>query len=73
MLACEADSKGRLGFEDKDYPQAQWLKQAFYAANQVDVKAFIAQGLAGKDIGEALRKKRLEAIQQLTRSEAQHK
>lgn len=73
LLACEADSKGRLGFEDKDYPQAQWLKQAFYAANHVDVKAFIAQGLAGKDIGEALRKKRLEAIQQLTRSEAQHK
>jgi len=38
LLACEADSKGRLGFEGKTYPQADWIKGAYSAANAVSAK-----------------------------------
>ncbi|OUR84973.1 multifunctional CCA tRNA nucleotidyl transferase/2'3'-cyclic phosphodiesterase/2'nucleotidase/phosphatase [Cycloclasticus sp. 44_32_T64] len=67
LLACEADSKGRLGFEDHAYPQATWLKQAYLAANAVTSKEFVERGLVGKQIGDAIYKKRLQVIQDLKR------
>src|SRR5690606_34817482 len=27
LLACEADARGRTGFENRPYPQRQWLQQ----------------------------------------------
>ena len=41
LLACEADSRGRTGFEDRDYPQAQILRGALIAAQAVDIKAVL--------------------------------
>jgi len=69
LLACEADSRGRQGFEDSAYPQAEWIKAAYLAANDVDSKEFIEQGLVGKEIGNAIHKRRLEAIQKLKERE----
>lgn len=37
LLACEADSRGRTGFEDRDYPQAQILNAYLKAANNLDI------------------------------------
>lgn len=62
LLACEADSKGRLGLEGSLYPQADWIKQAFLAANEVNASEFVDQGLVGQEIGVAINKKRLEMI-----------
>ena len=31
LLACEADARGRLGLEQRDYPQADYLRQAMAA------------------------------------------
>jgi tRNA nucleotidyltransferase (CCA-adding enzyme) len=70
LLACEADARGRKGFENKDYPQADWIKQAYFAANEVDPKEFVKQGLVGKKIGDAIHKRRLEVIQQLKHARA---
>ena len=28
MLACEADARGRKGLEERDYPQAEYLRRA---------------------------------------------
>lgn len=69
LLACEADSKGRQGFEDSDYPQARWVRRVFLAASGVDPREFIEQGLVGKKIGEAIHKRRLEVIQELKKQE----
>jgi tRNA nucleotidyltransferase (CCA-adding enzyme) len=41
LLACEADSRGRTGFEDREYPQAQILRGALIAAQAVDIKAVL--------------------------------
>ena len=65
LLACEADSKGRLGFETREYPQAEWLRDVFRVANNVSAKEFVGQGLKGKHIGEAISKERLRLIQAL--------
>ena len=65
ILACEADYRGRLGFEKRDYPQAQYLRNVAEAAKAVNAKVFIEQGLTGTSIKEAIAKARLEAIQKV--------
>jgi tRNA nucleotidyltransferase (CCA-adding enzyme) len=47
LQACEADARGRLGFEAAEYPQAERLRVALVAARGVDAGA-IASGLGDK-------------------------
>lgn len=65
LLACEADSRGRLGFENRAYPQAELAKRYFEAANQVDVQQVIADGFEKQAIREELNKRRKFAIKTL--------
>lgn len=67
LQCCEADSRGRSGFEERPYPQAGFLLAALAAANSVDHRALISQGLNGKQLGERIANKRIEAIHQLPR------
>jgi len=62
LLACEADKRGRLGFAESDYPQAAYVRAAHSAAASVDARAFVAEGLSGVAIGEAVRAARVRAI-----------
>ena len=63
LLACEADARGRKGFEDRGYPQAERLRAALRAAKSVDAgKIKATTGLDGEALGEALHKERLSAI-----------
>ncbi|WP_115717637.1 multifunctional CCA addition/repair protein [Gallaecimonas mangrovi] len=64
-LACIADMKGRTGFENHDYPQADWLQRCFAAARNVDVKAIVASGVKGAAVGEAVRAERIAKVQAL--------
>lgn len=41
LLACEADSRGRTGFEDREYPQAELLRGALAAAQAVNIGAVL--------------------------------
>ncbi len=41
LLACTADSRGRPGFETKEYPQADLLRKALAAAQAVDIAAVL--------------------------------
>jgi tRNA nucleotidyltransferase (CCA-adding enzyme) len=63
LLACEADSRGRLGLESRDYPQTQYLRDALSAVQAVKTDSLIAQGISGKALGEALQAARLAALQ----------
>lgn len=62
LLACEADSKGRTGLEERDYPQAQLLRQSLRTASSVDAASLVKQGMHGHEIAEELRKIRGQAI-----------
>lgn len=63
-LVCEADKRGRLGSEESDYPQAQVLSRAHAAALAINARDIATEGLSGTEIGEALRKARIAAIEQ---------
>lgn len=62
LLACEADSKGRTGFENITYPQAEYFKQAADQIRQIGIQDIVKQGFKGKEIGEQLAKRQLEAL-----------
>ncbi len=63
LQACESDARGRLGFESRDYPQAERLRVALVAARGVDAGA-IAQGSANQPakIKEAVQRARIAAV-----------
>lgn len=65
LLACEADARGRAGFEDRDYPQADIFRQALSASQQVDVREIIQQGFQGVHIKEETHRRRVYAIKQI--------
>ncbi|SCZ52502.1 multifunctional CCA addition/repair protein [Thiohalomonas denitrificans] len=67
LLACEADSRGRPGFEERDFPQPALFRRAFEAANSVSAKAIVDQGYRGAEIGERLREARIEAVKTFLR------
>lgn len=62
LTACEADSRGRTGFEGRDYPQAGLLRDAFAAANRVDAASFADGSRGGAEIGACVQRERLQAI-----------
>jgi len=62
LLACEADMRGRTGFETRPYPQADHLRRAYSAASTVKLDPQITQTLDGQQIAERIRRARIDAI-----------
>ena len=62
LLACEADAKGRLGFENSSAEKTQRFRDFFHAADQVQTKEIVTQGFKGFEIAEQLRIKRIAAV-----------
>ena len=65
LLACEADSRGRLGLENRPYPQRPYLQGARDAAAAIKPSAEDLAEHAGPQIAERLHARRLEAIEML--------
>lgn len=67
LLACECDARGRLGLHDSPYPQRTHLLGALAAAQAVETQplalAAQAEGRDGKQVGDAIRKARIKAVQ----------
>jgi tRNA nucleotidyltransferase (CCA-adding enzyme) len=68
LQACEADARGRLGFEQRDYPQANYLHRALSITRGVTAAQFADEGLEGKAIGEAINAERVRLLEELRRS-----
>jgi tRNA nucleotidyltransferase (CCA-adding enzyme) len=62
LLACEADKRGRLGLAESTYPQGEYLRAAYAVAAGVSPQPFLAEGLTGPAVGEAIRAARIAAI-----------
>jgi tRNA nucleotidyltransferase (CCA-adding enzyme) len=62
LIACKADSRGRLGYEQKDYPQIEYYLAILNLCKQIKVQDVITAGFKGKAIAQQLRKQRLAAI-----------
>ena len=62
LLSCTADLRGRTGFEQAEYPQADYLQALANAARQVTARDLLDQGLKGEAIKQGLHRARLAAI-----------
>ena len=62
LLACEADARGRTGFEDREYPQAAYFRCAFEKASEISAEQLTDGDLSGAEIGIELDRMRLQAI-----------
>jgi tRNA nucleotidyltransferase (CCA-adding enzyme) len=69
LLTCEADSRGRTGFEEQSFEQPGIFRAAYRAAAQVQAAVVVAAGHTGKAVGDELHRRRIEAIK-LLRPEA---
>jgi len=67
LVACEADARGRTGLEDRPYPQASLFRAAQAAAKPIRAAPFVAQGLQGPAIGEAVDRARLLEVERCIR------
>lgn len=65
LLACEADARGRLGLEHREYPQANYLRRALQAAQSVGAVQFRDSGLSGKALGDAINAQRVKLLDAL--------
>ena len=54
LLACEADARGRLGFEDSAYSSRPRLQRALALSQAVDTSAVAAQAMARGATGPAI-------------------
>jgi len=59
LIACEADARGRLNFENREYPQVQFLKDALEVVRVVDAQQYIEKGFVGKQIGDMIHQERV--------------
>ncbi|MCW8918425.1 MAG: multifunctional CCA addition/repair protein [Gammaproteobacteria bacterium] len=64
LLACEADSRGRAGFEGHHFEQPALFRRAYHAAAQITAREAVARGFSGKAVGEELHRLRAIAIAQ---------
>jgi tRNA nucleotidyltransferase (CCA-adding enzyme) len=68
LLACEADARGRKGFEQRDYPQRNYFAAARERAAAVALTEEERRDLSGERIGQELRRRRISAIESLKAS-----
>lgn len=66
LAACEMIARGQTPEEQDAYPQAAYLRAAAVAARAVEARPLIEQGYKGAELGQALLRKRLEAIERFT-------
>ena len=61
LLACEIFEKGKQEKADVEKMTLK-LRQAFNAAKNINTRAFVSEGFEGLELGERIRKARIEAV-----------
>lgn len=72
LEAGVADIRGRLGFEQHDYPAYNYLLSQLKVANSVNIQAIVQQGYKGEAIREQVHLARLKLIKQEKQRYLQH-
>ncbi len=69
LLACEADSRGRPGYEDRLLTKPALFRRYFEVANAVSGKELAEQGLEGTMLAKRLAELRISAMKQVKKPE----
>ena len=64
VQACECDSRGRLGLENRAYPQAQYVLDAMQVVRSIKAQD-LPREIQGPEIGEMLIERRIAALAEL--------
>ncbi|MDA8899214.1 multifunctional CCA addition/repair protein [Porticoccaceae bacterium] len=62
LTCCEADIKGRAGFENAAYPSKDYLLAALEAVSQADISDLVDQGISGAEIGKQLNQRQIQHL-----------
>ena len=62
LYCCEADARGRTGFEDNHYGSTKYLTQALETVAQTDISDLVAAGVEGREIGRQLKQRQIAKL-----------
>ena len=62
LYCCEADARGRAGFEDITYQPKDFLMDALLAVQKVDISDLVADGVKGAEIGAQLKQRQIAQL-----------
>ncbi len=65
LLACEADARGRTGYENKDFPQGDYLMQALKVAKNINIDELRSLGFENQALANKIREARVSAVKEL--------
>ncbi|OOF58266.1 multifunctional CCA addition/repair protein [Rodentibacter myodis] len=68
LLVCLADTRGRIGFEKREYPQIDYINALLMAANRVNVQQVIADGFEKEGIRDELNRRRTQAVREVKKA-----
>ncbi len=68
LIACTADIRGRTGYENCEYPQADYYRQALKIIKAVDIQPLKNAGLQGREMAAAIHTARQSALNKQLRS-----
>ncbi|WP_151980542.1 multifunctional CCA addition/repair protein [Acinetobacter guerrae] len=64
IQACECDARGRLGLENREYPQAEYMRKAIHIVRSIKASD-LPENIQGAEIGEMLIQYRIDALAHL--------
>jgi len=62
LIACTADIRGRTGYENYHYPQADYYREALKIIKSIDMQPLKNTGLRGKDMADGIHTARQSAL-----------
>jgi tRNA nucleotidyltransferase (CCA-adding enzyme) len=65
LLACEADARGRPGYEHLDLPQGDFFRQALTVASNINIDELRGLGYENLELANKIRERRIKAISEL--------
>ncbi|NOQ89195.1 MAG: multifunctional CCA addition/repair protein [Gammaproteobacteria bacterium] len=65
LLASEADARGRTGYENKDFPQGDYFRQALAVTKNIDIDDLRNQGFENMALANKIRETRVTAVAEL--------
>ena len=65
LVACECDSRGRAGYEEQEFFQAEYFSKALEVTKKIDIEFLKNEGFQGKGLGRAVKKERVKILERL--------
>lgn len=62
LISCEADARGRTGFENRNYPQKTYFQQALQICQEIGSNQVDREKFTGPKIGEQIRRLRIRSL-----------